>query len=232
MIVKPLTFLKQLPITAYLVLAGITTAGGWLALNNAHQRTLGAEQVLRHTADSLAVIAKQVSDSTIAVAERAVHAAVAERARALAQVARSRAVQVATDSVARLAAAERDTARALLADSLATVAQLRGQVGRLIVSGVADSVAHAKDRASSKRTIADLLIAIDADTVAIRSLEDAVEKAIGRAVAAGRVAKLGKAPRNSLLSRCGAIAGYGGVLAGGTLKAGPAVTVGCRVFPW
>lgn len=62
-----LAFLKGVPVVVYVVAGAITVAGGWLALNNAHQRKLGAlnaqiaqhEQAnadLRHQADSLAKV--------------------------------------------------------------------------------------------------------------------------------------------------------------------------------
>lgn len=43
---KILSYLKQLPITAYLVIAGITAGGTWLAVHDAGQRQLGAERIL------------------------------------------------------------------------------------------------------------------------------------------------------------------------------------------
>jgi hypothetical protein len=41
-----LALLRQVPTTAYLIAGLLTAAGGWFAMNNAHQRALGAERIL------------------------------------------------------------------------------------------------------------------------------------------------------------------------------------------
>lgn len=233
---KILAFVTGLPMVVYLVFGGVLLAGGWLAVHDYGQRRAGAERVLRVQAEAALDTATRKSDSTIAAAATALHAAVTARERALAQAARDRAVQVATDSVARLAAAERDAARRLLEDSLATVSQLRGQVTRLVVSGQTETAAHGVERTQLQRTIVDLRVALDTSHVALGKQTGAIAAAIGRAEAAEKLAKLAKARSKralaSLLARCGANAGYGSVLAGSRFYAGPALTAGCRVFPW
>lgn len=229
--VKLLAFLKGLPLSMYFAAGVVTVLLTALAINNAHQRQLGAEKILRHSADSIAQVAVKQAQLALAVAEQSVRDATALRIKAAAEAARDAATQARTDAAIRATANERDAARRLLEDSLATVAQLRTTVGRLVTASVADSVAYAGERMQAARTKASLLAVIVGDSLAIRDGQTAIRAAIARAVAAENVAKPGKAPRGGLLGRCGAIAGYGGVWAGGTVKAGPALTLGCKLFP-
>lgn len=228
---KLLAFLKGLPVTIYLVAGIITALITALAINNAHQRELGAERILRQRADSIARVALHLSDSTILVAERAARDAAALRAKVIAEAAKDAKVQARTDSAIRATASERDAARRLLEDSLATVAQLRTTVGRLVTASVADSAAYAAERMQAAKTKVALLGVIASDTAALLKAQDAIAAALHRATTAEALGKLGKPPRGGLLGRCGAIAGYGGVVAGGAVKTGPALTLGCKLWP-
>ena len=76
MTARIMALFKQLPLTAYLVTALLSAGAGWLALNNAHQRQLGAERTLtaqaRAQRDSALVDVKRL---TTALKPQAVAAA-------------------------------------------------------------------------------------------------------------------------------------------------------------
>ncbi len=225
-------FLKGLPLTVHLVVGGLALAGGWLAIHDYGQRQAGAERILREQADSIARVAVARAKTALEIAEKSIADAAALRAQARAEVAKDAAVIARADAAIATAAGERDAARRLLEDSMATVAQLRVQVDRLITTGAADAAAHATERTQLLRTKASLLATMHADSLALMYTRTAVDRMRERAEAAERRADLGKPARVGLLSRCGAIVGYGGVLAGKTVHNGPGVTLGCKVFPW
>lgn len=226
-----LASLKGAPLAVYLLIGSVAAGAAWLAVHDANQRQRGADEIIRKQLTAALDTARRVSDSTAAVADSMRTASAILRVRARAEAAKDAATQARADAAIQAASSERDAARRLLEDSMATTAQLRGQVGRMIVREVADSITHAQERAQAARTKAALLATIDGDSTAIRSAAGAIAAAIKRAEAAERLAKAAKPARVGLLSRCGAIAGYGGVLAGGGFTAGPALTLGCRVFP-
>lgn len=215
--------------TPVAVYVGAAVVAG-LVLYGVHERSVGAARADTKAAQAIAKAALAQSDSANKATARAVEAAEQARATARAVVAKEAAVKARSDSVARVASNERDAARRLLADSMATVQDLRGQVGRLLYVATADSIAHARELAAKDSTRQSLERALFADSVAIRGAQGAIAKAIARAEAAERLVKLAK-PRASLLSRCGASANYGAVWNGKSVATGPGIGIGCKLWP-
>lgn len=225
-IAKTVALLQSLPAVVYV--AAAVVAG--LVLYGAHERSVGAAKADTKAAQAIAKAALAQSDSANKATARAIEAAETARATARAVVAKEAAVKARADSVARVASNERDAARRLLADSLATVQQLRGQVGRLLYVATADSIAHARELAAKDSTRVSLERALSADSVAIRGAQGAIAKAISRAEAAERLVKMAK-PRGGLLSRCGASANYGAIWNGKSFATGPGIGIGCKLWP-
>jgi hypothetical protein len=94
--------------------------------------------------------------------------------RALAQVTAGAKLQRRTDSLSKVASNERDAATRLLADSLATVRQLRGQLGSLVERSRADSAAQATQHAADAGSIRALLSTLASDSTALTASQKEV----------------------------------------------------------
>ncbi len=132
-----------------------------------HERAIGALNARLHTLDSLRVV--QV-DSVATVAQGAQHAAKvadAQKVQAIKQVAVSESLRRVADSVAKTSSAERDSARRLLADSLASVGQYRAEVARLVEAGVRDSAASRASHQADEASLRSLMATITADSSAL-----------------------------------------------------------------
>ncbi len=169
-----------IPLKAYLYggafLALLLAYAGW----SAHERSVGRLAVLlaqrdsAHRVDSLAaVVQAHARDSVMAVAAQLAQAATVE-------VQKDRATKARADSAIRAAATERARAEALLADSLASFAAMRGEVQRLVDVGRADSVTHAQEQAQSAHTITSLRTALAASQTAVASGVDAYNALLKR----------------------------------------------------
>lgn len=226
MTARLLALLKQLPITAYLVIAGFAAAGGWLALNNAHQRQLGALAVQLKTV-------RAAADSATAVLTRRNLELDGMVAAADLKAARNQAAKHASDVQAAHLKTARDSLAQAVADSLATLEQLRARAARMIAASDAAELAHAVERLTAdsalKASRRALTFAVDSVRAAGKTALDAMRTRAETAERAG----VGRAKgwRAALLGRCGVIVGVGGVRSGNQVYAGPAVTLGCRAFP-
>lgn len=218
-----IAFLKGLPTTASLVVGLVAAGAGWLALDRAHQREIGkleAEQKVERAA----------ADSVVAALARRNAALDALVATATATAAKYQAGKHASDVQAGKLKTARDSLAQAVADSLATLEQLRARGARLIAASDSAEKAHAEERVRADVALASARRAMTFAVDSVRAAgQTALEAMRRRAEAAERVQKVARA---GLFSRCGVIGGYGGVLAGGEVLAGPAVTVGCKVFPW
>ncbi len=168
-----------------LALALVLTVAGYFGWRH-HERDVGALLVLSHQADSTHRVDSLAAQDSIAKALRIAQDAERGRRAALVQVAAAKALQAATDSAAQAAGMERDQARRLLQDSLATVGALRGEIGRLLLGGVRDSAANANQHAADQRAILSLGVALRQDSAAIATGIAATNAAVRRAVDAER----------------------------------------------
>jgi len=217
-----LALLRRLPLVVYLVAGAVVLAGGWLALNNAHQRELGAleatQKVKQAAADSaVQALARRNQRLDSMVRDAAAVAARAQAAKHASDV-QSAKLQTARDSLAQA-----------IADSLATIEQLRARAERMIAASDSAEQAHALERVRADSSLKATKRAL---TFAVDSVRAAGQHALDRMRERAEAAeKLQAVARAGWLSRCGVIGGYGGVLAGGAVKTGPTVSLGCRLFP-
>jgi hypothetical protein len=109
----------------------------------------------------------------------------------------------------RDAAEARQAAARALADSGATVAELRDQLTAVIAASRADSMAQANDRAATGRTIAAMQAALAADSVERSRSTAAINALITRAVTAEREVTLLKQDRGSTFWTVVKLAGAG-----------------------
>ena len=168
----------------YLSIAAVVAAVvGFLAFR-AHERQLGAQQVLLHVADSTHAVALAQAASALQAAQAAADRAAQAQATALAAVAAGKRLQARTDSAAQQAAAERDHAVQVLHDSAATAAQLQAEIGRLVASSRADSAAASRQHAADTLSIHGLLATIVAKDSALAAGDRALagQKAVTAAV--------------------------------------------------
>ena len=126
--------------------------GGFLWFR-ASERHAGAIAVLTHQVDSTVTVQKRKALSDSLYAAQAVRDAETQKGKALALVAAGRALQSHTDSIARSAADARALAERTLADSQATVSQLRSALSELRLASLHDS-----DNAKQSATRADGII--------------------------------------------------------------------------
>ena len=204
----------------YLYLAGaiVLVLGyvGW----SVHERQVGALKVLLHVADSTHYADSTAAVRLAAIAKAASDSALALRQKAYVEVQKDRALGVKTDSVIAASANERARAERMLADSVATVAQVRAELQRVVTQGRADSTANAVQRGADQQTIRVLLLAVAADTVALQRAGDSYNALLKRTVAAEQQRDIAKRQSGSLMSRAMVgVAGFGlGVLAGRSFK--------------
>lgn len=206
--------------TLWEVLAGLVAlvviGGGFVV----HERSLGAQQILTHVADSTHAVALKAAalalHDTVA-ASNAVRAAKDSLARSLA---RSVAARTTADSIAKGAADERTRAEGLLADSLASRDSLRAELRRSLRADSLRDVAREAQSVADRGALAQALTTIAADSVQHIADTRALTLMQGRAESAERVAALLKKDRPSTV---GNMVRYGlafgvGILAGQHVK--------------
>jgi hypothetical protein len=142
-----------------------------------HERAIGALNARLHTLDSLRVVQVDSVATAAQGAQDAAKQAEAAKTQALRQVAAGEALRAKQDSTMRASANERIEAERVLRDSLATAANLRSELGRLVVQSRADSGSFQRSASESARTIGALLSVIAADSLAL-STEQARSKAL------------------------------------------------------
>lgn len=106
------------------------------------------------------------------------------KAKAKAEVSKDRALAVKTDSAIRAAGNEREAALKVLADSLATVGTLRGELNRVVLTSQRDSAASAQQRTADQATITALLRSAQSDSTALQKWAVAGKALEARAVSA------------------------------------------------
>jgi chromosome segregation ATPase len=220
-------FFRGLPLTVYLVVGVVAAAGGWLAINNAYQRQQGAfEEKLK--------VVRAASDSSMSILTKRNHALDALVADAVATAARYQASKHAADVQASKLKTARDSLAQAVADSLATIEDLRGKAARMIAASDLTEAARAVERVRADSTLKAQKKALTFSVDSVRAAgKDALDKMRTRAETAERAGvTVSKGWRAVLLGRCGVIAGVGGVRSGNQLYAGPGVMAGCKVFPW
>lgn len=220
-------FFRQLPVTVYLVVGAVAAAGGWLAINNAHQRELGALEVTQHAKLAAA-------DSALKVLTRKNEGLDSLVATFSAAAAKYQAGKHASDVQAGKLRSARDSLAEAIADSLATIETLRARATRLIIASDSAEIAHGKERQSAdsalKAAKRSLTFAVDSVRAASQTALDRMRE---RAETAERVTKARATGwRAALLGRCGLNVGGGVVTSGGRGYAGAGATLGCKVFPW
>lgn len=162
-----------------------------------YERNIGAFRQKAAVADSVAKAAVTASRAATARAATAEAEAAALRQHAYVEIQKDRAVAHRTDSALTATANERQRAEQLLADSLASFAQMRAEVVQLVAKSRADSVAMATERAQYFASRGALLAALAADTVALNAGVMATNAATARATAAERQRDLYKSAQPS-----------------------------------
>ena len=157
------TRLHQLYLIGIALLVAVEVLLYW----RSYERHQGAIAVILHQTDSTVTVQKRKALSDSLVAAQAVKDAEAAKGKALALVAVGKALQAHTDSVARSASAERDAAQRIAADSAASLGVLRAEIGRLVLTGRADSAAADAQRRADAVTIRGLLATTQADSTAL-----------------------------------------------------------------
>lgn len=216
---------RQVPTMAYLVVGLVAAGASWLALNNAHQREVGAlAGKLKATQDA--------SDSTAKALRKTITSLDGKVAEFRGRLAQYAVRQVRTDTATARLRTARDSLAQTVADSLATIQQLRDRATRLIAASDSAEDAHRRERLSADSALASAKRATSfaVDSVKKASL-GALNAAIQRAVTAERLLHVKTGWRARVLARCGATGGYGWVQAGSGIRAGPALILGCRGVP-
>lgn len=221
----------SLPFKDYLIggaAIGIVVFG---SMEYRHIEAVGALAAQLHAVDSTRVVAVQDAATALTLADQAAAKASAAQTIALRQIAAGRALQARTDSAARAASEERDRARHLLADSLATVSQLRAIVAALDSASRVDSVASARQHAADYGSLVHLLATTAADSVQHAADQRALDAL--RAVTAALTAELGVAKKvqpGFLARNLGVVAGVGLTDAQGVVHAGLTLAGGWKLF--
>lgn len=196
----------------YLIgIALLLVAGGFLWWRHDIQQKAILDFKL-HAQDSTSAVRKHEADSIATVALGAASDAQAQKVKALAQVAAGVTLQHRTDSLARQASNERDAATRLLADSLASIDQLRLELGSLVGRTRADSAASAQQHTADIGSIHALLATIAADETALTASQK--EVAALKALNASTAQEL-KLVRQSQPSTFGNVVRLAGYVAGG-----------------
>lgn len=196
---------KYLTLGGWLLALGL----GWGFVRSAqHSAVLDEQlQVAGHMSDSLTIYARQQSDS----ADVSRKVANAMRVAARAEVKRDSLQRIKTDSTIRESANERQRAERLLADSLATTADLRDALGRMAVRGRSDSVAYTVQSAADQHTIHTLSTALASDSTALQRGVSALQAATKRAESAEAMNKLYQQARPSTFGNLARSVGWAGV---------------------
>lgn len=224
--------LPSLPIKDYLIGGAVIGVIVFTIAEYKHIEEQGAAKVLSHQVDS----AKKVFDTHVKADTQAFASATQQadkdRAALLIQLARSKAVAAHADTMARQASDERDEARHILSDSLATVAQLRTSLVGVLRTAVADSVASSRQHEADAGAITALMGTVRADSVALRAGRLAVNSLTADLLASQRQTQLAKAQIPSFVAQHLSVgAGYGAVLNGGRVLGGATVAATVRIWP-
>lgn len=224
--------LSSLPIKDYLIGGAVIGVIVCTIAEYKHIEEKGAAKVLSHQVDSVkSVLDTHVKADTVAFASATQQADKDRKALSI-QLARSKAVAAHADTIARQASDERDTARRLLADSLASMGQYRAEVTRLVEVGVRDSAASRASFAEDSTTIRGLMGAIARDSVALRAGRSAVNSLTADLLASQRQTQLAKAQIPGFIAQHLSVgAGYGAVLNGGRVLGGATVAATVRIWP-
>ena len=143
-----LSLLRALPASAWLTAGGVALAIGWWQHHNADLREQGRREVLTHQLDSTnAVLATKIRQDSLILAKAATQAT-RDSLTLVASRAAVRAAAGRTDSALTLLGAEHDRANRVLADTGATVTQVKDQLRTVVAGVVRDSAAFAVERAA------------------------------------------------------------------------------------
>ena len=212
--------LANIPFAAYVWTAGIVAVGAGVTGFIVHERQVGAlnEQVKSVEAAHKQAVAH--ADSMLALARIATENAKDSVDAARALVAHGEALQASTRRAAAIAGSERAAAERVLADSLASVVALRGELTRLVAVSRSDSAASSAQHQADTQSIRGLLAAIQADSTAAERQRGALDAVMARALGAEREVQLLKKMRPSGVgSFVRGVAYFGaGVLAGHFVK--------------
>lgn len=143
------------------ILVLVASVSGW----NLHERAIGQRDLLLHAADSTAKLAQDSVAIRSEIAQEAVNVAEQARDKATAQIAAGRRLQAHTDSLIQQVSDARAHAEQVVADSLASLADLRAGLTRLIDESRADSLARYRQAMADSLTIRALLQTLHADSV-------------------------------------------------------------------
>ena len=153
----------------WLIVGGLVALVAAFFIFRQSERHKGAVAVLTHQNDSTIKVQVGIGQQTARKASLDSLHQVAALSAARQQIVKQKADSARQDSLVRVSANERDRATKVLADSVSSLADLRGEVERLVASSRADSAASAVERTGSQRTIASLLTVVAADSVSLAS---------------------------------------------------------------
>lgn len=206
----------------------LVLVGGFFAFRD-HERHVGQLAQLAASTDSSITAGTQHATTLARIAQDAQQVAEQARDKARAQIVAQNVLQATTDSVVKGEADARQEAEKMVADSQATIAELRAGLDRLVHESRADSLARSRQAVADGLSIRDLVANVRADSLAL-----AAEKGRSTALQAlnGSVTKalqLAKSESPSFLARHVYVGvGYGLVLHSGIAYAGPTVSAGIR----
>ena len=172
--------LAAVPFAAYVWTAtGVAIVGGVIAFT-VQQRKIGAFNEQLRTVETERKRAVAHADSMLTIARIATENAKDSVDAARALVAHSEALQAATRRAAAVAGSERAAAERVLADSLASVVALRGELTRLVAVSRSDSAASSAQHQADTQSIRGLLAAIQADSTAAERQREALDAVMHR----------------------------------------------------
>ena len=191
--------LTAVPFAAYVWTTGIVAALAGVTGFIVHERQVGALNEKVRTVEVEREAATAHADSMLALARIATENAKDSVYAARLLVAHSQALQAATRRAAALAGSERAAAERVLADSLASVVALRGELTRLVAVSRSDSAASSAQHQADTQSIRGLLAAIQADSTAADRQRGALGAVMQRALGAEREVQLLKKLRPSVI---------------------------------
>lgn len=198
----------------WLAVVGLILLVGTLAFYRQHERHAGALALLTQQVESTRITQHVVTDSLNGVRQQAKQATAALLVAARVEVRKDSVQRLKTDSMVRVASAERVRAEQLLEDSLATISQLRQQVVRLVEVGRRDSALFATQQLTSIRAQAALARVIVGDSVAMHAGVLSYNSLLAEKMAGDQEIKLLKSQRpgvagTALRLTAAVLAGYG-----------------------
>ena len=207
--------LAAVPLAIYLWSGGIVAVGAGLTTFIIHERNVGAraERLKAEAVIHKAAVAH--ADSMVVLARIATQEAIDSVRTAMALVEKGKALEAKTRDAARAAGDARARAEAILADSMASLVQLRGTVSELVGVGRRDSTAAAQQHAADTASITALTGSVRAYAIAITQSGAAQSALTQRALSAERQVGLLKKGdgfsslvKGALLFTAGVGAGY------------------------